>query len=82
MIAITVEEEEDIEKFKDYTPSASGDKVPADKAEPSTPKKEVIEEPPKAPEPKVSQPSSVASEDRIFASPVARKMAEDHKVSW
>lgn len=81
VIAITVEEEEDIEKFKDYTPSASGDKVPADKSEPSTPKKEVIEEPPKAPEPKVSQPSLVASEDRIFASPVARKMAEDYKIS-
>ncbi|XP_030525492.1 dihydrolipoyllysine-residue acetyltransferase component 2 of pyruvate dehydrogenase complex, mitochondrial isoform X2 [Rhodamnia argentea] len=79
VIAITVEDEEDIEKFKDYTPT-SGDKVPADKSEPSTPKKEVIEEPPKAPEPKVSQPSSIGSEDRIFASPIARKMAEDHKI--
>lgn len=82
MIAITVEDEEDIQKFKDYSPSASEDKVSADKSEPSTPKKEVIEELPKAPEPKVSRPSSVASEDRIFASPIARKMAEDHKVSW
>ncbi|XP_010062665.2 dihydrolipoyllysine-residue acetyltransferase component 2 of pyruvate dehydrogenase complex, mitochondrial [Eucalyptus grandis] len=80
VIAITVEDEEDIEKFKDYSPSASVDKVPADKSEPSAPKKEVIEESPKAPEPKVSQPSLVASEDRVFASPIARKMAEDNKV--
>ncbi|PKI56880.1 hypothetical protein CRG98_022709, partial [Punica granatum] len=81
VIAITVEEEEDIEKFKDYTPSAS-DAKPVATPEPAPPKPEVAQEPPSAPAPesKVSEPGSAPAGDRIFASPLARKLAEDNNV--
>ncbi|KAK4761536.1 hypothetical protein SAY87_029420 [Trapa incisa] len=81
VIAITVEEEDDIVKFKDYSPSAADAKSAA-KPEPSEPKVEVAQETPSAPAPesKVSKPSSVPAGDRVFASPVARKMAEDNNV--
>ncbi|KAL4312094.1 hypothetical protein GQ457_01G047430 [Hibiscus cannabinus] len=80
IIAITVEEEEHIAKFKDYSPSASDSGAPAEK-EPAAPppKQEPVEQPVSSPEPK-SKPASPPSEDRFFASPLARKMAEDHKV--
>lgn len=83
VIAIMVEDEDDIAKFKDYTPSGQG--AANDKAS----SKETT---PPPPPPKEDTPSPVAtpkteksaappqSEDRIFASPIARKMAEDHKV--
>ncbi|KAM1113602.1 hypothetical protein ACFX2B_045704 [Malus domestica] len=86
VIAITVEEEDDIAKFKDYTPSASGASASAAKesSEPTPPKKEVVAEPVTSPEPKVSKPSAAPvaspSGDRIFASPLARSLAEEHKV--
>ncbi|XWS12099.1 hypothetical protein CRYUN_Cryun37aG0061300 [Craigia yunnanensis] len=82
IIAITVEEEEDIAKFKDYSPSASDSGAPAAKKPEAPPpsKQEPVEQPVSSPEPKTSKPISPASEDRIFASPLARKMAEDHKV--
>ncbi|KAL5822449.1 hypothetical protein ACOSQ4_020349 [Xanthoceras sorbifolium] len=85
VIAITVEEEEDIAKFKDYSPSAS-DAGAADKGSspppppPPPPKQEVAEKPVSSPEPKISKPSAVSTEDRIFASPLARKLAEDNNV--
>ncbi|XP_010534922.1 PREDICTED: dihydrolipoyllysine-residue acetyltransferase component 2 of pyruvate dehydrogenase complex, mitochondrial [Tarenaya hassleriana] len=81
VIAITVEDEEDIGKFKDYTPSSdTGSSAP--KAEPASapPKIEKVEQPASSPEPKISKPSPSASEDRIFASPLARKIAEDSNV--
>ncbi|KAG5535425.1 hypothetical protein RHGRI_023251 [Rhododendron griersonianum] len=82
VIAITVEDEEDIAKFKDYEPSKSGDapaaKGPSDSA---PPKEEKVEEPPIPPEPKATKATAASSaEDRLFASPLARKLAEDHKV--
>ncbi|XP_021294777.1 dihydrolipoyllysine-residue acetyltransferase component 3 of pyruvate dehydrogenase complex, mitochondrial-like [Herrania umbratica] len=82
IIAITVEEEEDIAKFKDYSPSASDSGAPATKgpAAPSPPKQEPVEQPVSSPEPKTTKPISPPSGDRIFASPLARKLAEDHKV--
>lgn len=86
IIAITVEEEEDIAKFKDYSPSAGSapSPTPAPK-EPSAPtpqKQEAPKQPVTSPEPKVSQPSSSSpAGDRIFASPLARKLAEDNKVN-
>ncbi|CAK7356890.1 unnamed protein product [Dovyalis caffra] len=84
VIAITVEEEEDIAKFKDYSPSTSGsDATSAKEASapttPAPPKKEV-ETPAISPEPKISKPSAAPDGDRIFASPLARKLAEDHNV--
>ncbi|KAJ0264007.1 Dihydrolipoyllysine-residue acetyltransferase component 2 of pyruvate dehydrogenase complex [Hirschfeldia incana] len=84
VIAITVEDEEDIQKFKDYTPSsgAAPEEKPAPEAKPapSPPKEEKVEQPASAPEAKTSKPSSAPSGDRIFASPLAKKLAEDSNV--
>ena len=80
VIAITVEDEEDIAKFKDYEPSTSG--AGAVKESPAPPKKEVVEQPVISPEPKTSKPTAAPpAEDRIFSSPLARKLAEEHDVS-
>ncbi|XP_057771259.1 dihydrolipoyllysine-residue acetyltransferase component 3 of pyruvate dehydrogenase complex, mitochondrial-like isoform X2 [Salvia miltiorrhiza] len=81
IIAVTVEEEGDIDKFKDYSPASDAAPAPPPKAPsaPSPPKEEVSAAPA---EPKVSKPSAPSSSgDRIFASPLARKLAEDHNVS-
>ncbi|KAF2581180.1 hypothetical protein F2Q68_00002950 [Brassica cretica] len=81
VIAITVEEEEDIQKFKDYTPSSGASPAaPEAKPAPSPPKEEKVEKPASAPEAKTSKPSSAPSEDRTFASPLAKKLAEDNNV--
>ncbi|ONK72475.1 uncharacterized protein A4U43_C04F19820 [Asparagus officinalis] len=81
IIAITVEEEDDIGKFKDYkasAPAAPAESKPS--AEPTSSKK-VEPEPPKAPEPKFSRPEAASSAgERIFSSPLARKLAEDNNV--
>ncbi|KAL0696464.1 hypothetical protein Bca4012_063644 [Brassica carinata] len=81
VIAITVEDEEDIGKFKDYTPSSTDDGTPR-KAEPASPKTDAAppapnEEKASPPEPKTSKPSVP---HRVFASPLARKLAEDNNV--
>ena len=84
VIAITVEDEEDIAKFKDYQPSASDAGAAGAKGSsaPPPPKKEAVDKPAHEPEPKVSKPSAPApSGDRIFASPLARKLAEEKNVS-
>lgn len=91
MIAITVEEEEDIGKFKDYKPSESSDAASdVAKKEPSDskpPKEEAAKESASQPEPKPEPTTSKASsappsEGRTFASPLAKKMAEDHNVRY
>lgn len=77
-----MEDEEDIAKFKDYTPAASGASSAADEG-PSVstpPQKEVAKEQVASPEPKVSKPSAPPAEDRVFASPLARSLAEDNNV--
>ncbi|KAF9612597.1 hypothetical protein IFM89_002193 [Coptis chinensis] len=79
VIAITVEEEDDLGKFADFKPSSSGsgDVV----KESPTPPKEEVKEPVRSSEPKVSKTDEAPqSGDRLFASPLARKFAEDHKV--
>ncbi|KAL2892360.1 Dihydrolipoyllysine-residue acetyltransferase component 3 of pyruvate dehydrogenase complex mitochondrial [Bienertia sinuspersici] len=88
VIAITVEEEEDIKKFKDYTPSKSETAAPPPAPEtekPSEPKAsetQVSHEPAVHTEPNVSKPSQKSpAGDRIFASPLAKKLAEEHNVS-
>ncbi|KAM0945593.1 putative dihydrolipoyllysine-residue acetyltransferase [Dioscorea sansibarensis] len=81
IIAITVEEEGDIEKFKDYKTSAKPAETKAP-SEPSSPKQEEPE-PAKGPEPKptVSKTEEVPhGDDRIFSSPLARKLAEENNV--
>lgn len=83
IIAITVEEEDDIEKFRSYEVSASSAPPAEEKAlsETSSTSSERDAEPVKAPEPKVSQPEATSLlEDRIFSSPLARKLAEDNNV--
>ncbi|KAF7087748.1 hypothetical protein CFC21_090913 [Triticum aestivum] len=84
VICVTVEEEGDIEKFKDYKPSAAdAPAAPSESKatpEPAAPK---VEEkvPAKAPEPKAPKAEKASrSGDRIFASPLARKLAEDNNV--
>uniref|UniRef100_A0A7N0SWP3 Acetyltransferase component of pyruvate dehydrogenase complex n=1 Tax=Kalanchoe fedtschenkoi TaxID=63787 RepID=A0A7N0SWP3_KALFE len=84
VIAITVEDEDDIAKFKDYAPQKSGGAAaPAAEqpAAPAPPKQEAIKEtqsssPVKAPPPSAAPPSG----DRVFASPLARKLAEENNV--
>ncbi|KAJ0076179.1 hypothetical protein Patl1_33566 [Pistacia atlantica] len=82
VIAITVEDEDDIGKFKDYSPSPSdaGAAAPKEPSPPPPPKQETVEKPVSSPEPKISKPSEAPAGDRIFASPLARKLAEDNNV--
>lgn len=83
VIAITVEEEQDIGEFKNYQVSASS-APPAEAKAPSettTASSEKEPEPVKAPEPRVSQTEATPhSDDRVFSSPLARKLAEDNNV--
>ncbi|KAK4481977.1 hypothetical protein RD792_012892 [Penstemon davidsonii] len=82
VIAITVEDEDDLAKFKDYTPTSDAAPAPKAPSASTPPKKDVVEVPVTPPTPKVSKPSAPSSAgDRIFASPLARKLAEDHNVS-
>ncbi|KAJ6696316.1 DIHYDROLIPOAMIDE ACETYLTRANSFERASE COMPONENT OF PYRUVATE DEHYDROGENASE COMPLEX [Salix koriyanagi] len=84
VIAVTVEDEGDIAKFKDYSPSASGSgdtsAKEASAPTPPAPPKEEVEKPAGLPEPKISKPNAAPDGDRSFASPLARKLAEDHNV--
>lgn len=83
VIAVLVEDEQDIQKFKDYTPPKSDGAVSetTKPSESSQPEKETVQPPVSQPEPKVSKPAQGSStEDRIFASPLARKLAEDNNV--
>ncbi|KAK9109918.1 hypothetical protein Sjap_017978 [Stephania japonica] len=82
--ATTVEDEDDIGKFKDYKPSQLGDskeaKVPSDPSPPTPPKKEDTE-PVSSAEPKKPKVANAPqSGSRIFASPLARKLANDHNL--
>ncbi|KAK9109860.1 hypothetical protein Sjap_017920 [Stephania japonica] len=79
-----MEDEDDIAKFKDYKPSQPGDskeaKVPSDPSPPTPPKKEDTE-PISSAEPKKPKVANAPqSGARIFASPLARKLANDHNV--
>ncbi|KAK9109915.1 hypothetical protein Sjap_017975 [Stephania japonica] len=83
--ATEVEDEDDIAKFKDYKPSQLGDskevKVPSDPSPPTPPKKEDTE-PVSSAEPKKPKVANAPqSGARIFASPLGRKLANDHNVS-
>ncbi|XP_075493192.1 dihydrolipoyllysine-residue acetyltransferase component 2 of pyruvate dehydrogenase complex, mitochondrial-like isoform X1 [Primulina tabacum] len=83
IIAITVEEEEDVAKFKDYKPSTSAAAAaPKPQSAPITPEKETEEVPVASPEPKASEPATPSSAgNRAFSSPLAKKLAEDNNVS-
>ncbi|KAK9109901.1 hypothetical protein Sjap_017961 [Stephania japonica] len=82
--ATTVEDEDDIAKFKDYKPSQLGDskeaKVPFDPSRPTPPKKEDTE-PVSSAEPKKPKVANAPQSGAwIFASSLARKLANDHNV--
>ncbi|XP_017236425.1 dihydrolipoyllysine-residue acetyltransferase component 2 of pyruvate dehydrogenase complex, mitochondrial [Daucus carota subsp. sativus] len=81
VIAVTVEDEGDISKFKDYRPSdAAG--PPKDSSVSAPPKEDVVEKPKSSPKPESSKPSEARENGgRIFASPLARKLAEENNVS-
>ncbi|KAI3789813.1 hypothetical protein L2E82_02617 [Cichorium intybus] len=82
VIAITVEDKADIEKFKDFKPESSDAGTPEAPPAPTPPPKEdVVEKPVSTPEPKTVKPSATSETDRVFASPLARKLAEDNKVN-
>ncbi|KAK9101386.1 hypothetical protein Scep_024816 [Stephania cephalantha] len=84
VIAITVEDEDDIAKFKDYKPSEPGHskeaKVSSTPTPPTPPKKEATEPATSAESKKSKVDDASQSGSRIFASPLARKLAEDHNV--
>ncbi|GLJ45179.1 hypothetical protein SUGI_0950930 [Cryptomeria japonica] len=85
VIVITVEDEADIAKFKDYSPSGQGaatapvkDSSKEKSSSPPPPKEDALSS---TETPKAEKAAAVPqAEDRIFATPIARKMAEDHKV--
>ncbi|MCO5593991.1 hypothetical protein L7F22_048010 [Adiantum nelumboides] len=85
-IAVVVDSEEEIANFKDYKPESGGSSPPPSKREDPPPPKE--EEAPKAsPAPKPteppkskSEPTKSSTDDRVFASPLARKIAEEKNV--
>lgn len=84
VIAITVEEEEDVAKFKDYKPT-SAEPAPAspskEQSAPSQPKEEVAAEPVASKEPKTTlSDSTIVSGGHVFASPLAKKIAEENNV--
>ncbi|KAI4331286.1 hypothetical protein MLD38_029485 [Melastoma candidum] len=80
VIAITVEDEEDIGKFKDYSSSATAGKPTTPESQSSPPQRDASVETRATPEPKPVQPSTAPQGDRVLASPVARKMAEDQNI--
>ena len=70
VVAIIVEKKEDVQKFKDYKVEGSAPVAPVAAA----PKKEAAVEQAK---PQASQSSAPTSGDRIFASPLAKKVAAE-----
>lgn len=83
VIAITVEEEDAIDKFKEYKASESNatDEVKG-LSDPALPEKEGSQ-PESSPGPNISKADGAPqADDRIFTSPLARKLAEDHNVPF
>ncbi|XP_078442116.1 dihydrolipoyllysine-residue acetyltransferase component 3 of pyruvate dehydrogenase complex, mitochondrial-like [Wolffia australiana] len=79
VIAITVEDEDDIGKFNDYKASESPGSVETSAPQSPQQKEEVPSV--KAPEPEAPKTDDTSkSDDRVFTSPLARKLAEDHQV--
>ncbi|XP_031495559.1 dihydrolipoyllysine-residue acetyltransferase component 2 of pyruvate dehydrogenase complex, mitochondrial-like [Nymphaea colorata] len=84
VIAITVEEEADVGKFKDYevstSPAASDDASGKESSDSSHPAKEDVQ-PESVPETKGKKESEPhRPDDRIFISPIAKKLAQDNNV--
>ena len=74
-MAIIVDNKDDVAKFKDYKPTAAGAAAPV--AAPAAPAKKEAAAPVSA---KAAAPAQVASQptgDRVFASPLAKKVAAE-----
>ncbi|KAK3131390.1 hypothetical protein QOZ80_6AG0505770 [Eleusine coracana subsp. coracana] len=82
IIAVTVEEEEDIAKFKDYkAPTSSASDAPAEPKSQPEPTESEEKAASKAPEANATRAEEAShSGDRVFSSPVAKKLAEDNSV--
>ncbi|XP_047940128.1 dihydrolipoyllysine-residue acetyltransferase component 2 of pyruvate dehydrogenase complex, mitochondrial-like [Salvia hispanica] len=75
IIAVTVEEEEDLAKFKDYSPSISDAAASSKEPSPPTPTKE------ESPEEAATNPTERSSPgNRIFTGPLTSMLAKDDKV--
>lgn len=87
-IAVVVDSEEEIVKFKDYKAESGGSSPPPPKEEdPPAASMEKEEAPKSSPAPpptepprSQSKPTTPSSHDRLFASPLARKIAEEKNV--
>eukprot|EP00262_Sarcandra_glabra_P000632 TRINITY_DN1076_c1_g2_i1.p1 TRINITY_DN1076_c1_g2~~TRINITY_DN1076_c1_g2_i1.p1 ORF type:complete len:441 (-),score=90.65 TRINITY_DN1076_c1_g2_i1:372-1613(-) len=81
VIAITVEEEDAIVKFKDYKTSTTVTADENKRSSNSTPPKKDVLEPVSSPGPEISRADEIPqANDRVFMSPLAKKLAEDHNV--
>jgi pyruvate dehydrogenase E2 component (dihydrolipoamide acetyltransferase) len=84
---VTVEEEEDVAKFKDFSPEGGAAPAPKKEEAPAAPKAAPAPEQPKAqaapstpaPAPKAA-PQAAPAGGRVFASPLARKVAQEQGV--
>ncbi|KAG7379892.1 pyruvate dehydrogenase complex dihydrolipoamide acetyltransferase component (E2) [Phytophthora pseudosyringae] len=74
-IFVTVEEEEDVAAFKDFSPDAA----PAVEAAPATPAVEAAPAAaaPATPAPSAAVPAAAPASGRVFASPLAKKIARE-----
>lgn len=86
LCAIIVEKEEDIAAFKDFKDDGAGTSAPPTAAKPEkkekeAPKKEESTAKPTQPAPKKETPSPAKTTgDRVFASPLARKLAKEKNI--
>ncbi|KAG0349398.1 pyruvate dehydrogenase complex dihydrolipoamide acetyltransferase component (E2) [Podila minutissima] len=82
-IAIMVENKEDIEKFADFTAESAGAAAAPAAAEEKAeaPKAEAAKEAPKATSSNANAAASRADADRIFASPIAKKIANEKNIN-
>ncbi|KAI5078934.1 hypothetical protein GOP47_0006605 [Adiantum capillus-veneris] len=84
-IAVVVDSQEEIAEFKDYKAASGGSSAPPPKEDPPRPKEE--EAPKSSPAPPPTEPlesksesTKSSSDDRVLASPLARKIAEEKNV--
>ena len=75
IVAVIVEDEADVAAFKDYDPSASSAAAAAPQQAAAEPTPAAPSQPAAAPQQAAS--SGAASGDKIFVSPLAKRMAEE-----
>ncbi|KAL1924142.1 uncharacterized protein VTP21DRAFT_7177 [Calcarisporiella thermophila] len=83
-IAVLVENEEDVSKFTEFTAEDAGGAPKKEESKPEPkpePKKEPKQEPKKEEPKQALQKEDVKAEDRVFASPYARKLANERGIT-